>query len=658
MRDLLPRTFPAFLGRFPRLTAIQEEGVPAILAGRDVLLAAPTATGKTETYAAPLAERLLEEERAPFSVLIVSPTRALANDLKRRLEERMTHVGVTFGRHTGEYKERMGGRRPAMAVTTPEALDSLLARRPRELVEVRAVVLDEIHVLDGTVRGDQARVLLERLEQRARTRPQRIAVSATVSDAEDVAGRYLADPVIACHEGRHPIRARGFAGRDADRLAGHIETLARAGFRKVLGFCDRREDVEVHTAALRGRTSFGENVFAHHGSLARSVRERTERRFLESPAAVAFATLTLELGIDIGSVDYVLLLTPPPGVASLLQRIGRGSRRIRESRVGYIHDSEAEREVYRALLGLAARGDLAEDGYAFRPSVLVQQALVLAGSESYVTAGALRAVLPPELKEAAAGRDVDEILFAAATAGLFEPPRSGRFVLAEKMERAYDLGTLHSSFAAPPEKDVVDRMTGEVIGRMAQNEESRKMSLGGRGRRVILEDRDRILVDTFGGSGPTKFATHGRPSLAFRTARGIAGHLGIGPGEIVQAPCERGTVLLHGLGTAGALLLADALVAEHGRGLVRDAGALAAILREPLDALPTPTPEDVAELITRRELTLAKAAAMGRHHPVLPRDVRVEAVRHATRLDDVAHFLREARLVTRTDPAPSFWAEL
>jgi len=545
-----------------------------------------------------------------------------------------------------------------MAVTTPEALDSLLARRPEELEGVRAVVLDEVHVLDGTVRGDQARILLERLEQRARTRPQRIAVSATVSDAEDVAGRYLVRPVIACQEGRHPIRARGFPGRDADSLAGHIEMLARAGFRKVLGFCDRREDVETHTSEVRGRTSFGENVFAHHGSLARTVRERTERRFLESPAAVAFATLTLELGIDIGSVDYILLLTPPPGVASLLQRIGRGSRRISESRVGYLFESEAEQEVYRALLRLAAKGDLAEDGYAFRPSVLVQQALVLAGSGGYVTAGALRAALPPELRASAAGEDVDEILFAAATAGLFEPPRSGRFVLAEGTERSYDLGTLHSSFTSPPEKDVVDRMTGEVIGRAALGDESRKMSLGGRGRKVVLEDRDRILVDTWQGSGPTKFATHGSPSLAFRTARGIAVHLGIKSEEIVQAPCERGTVLLHGLGTAGALLLADALVQEHGRGLVRDAGALVAVLREPLETLPAPTPEDVAELVAKRELTLARAAAMGRHHPVMPRDVRVEAVRHATRLDDVAHFLRGARLVTREEEAPAFWADL
>ncbi len=658
MRDLLPRTFPAFLGRFQRLTPIQEEGVPPILAGQDVLLAAPTATGKTEAYAAPLAERLLAGNRGPFSVLVVSPTRALANDLKRRLEQRMAAVGVAFGRHTGEHKERVASRRPEIAVTTPEALDSLLSRRPEELEGVQAVVLDEIHVLDGTVRGDQARILLHRLEQRARTRPQRIAVSATVSDAEAVAGRYLADPVIACRPGRRPIRARGFAGRDAESLAEHLETLARAGFRKVLAFCDRREDVETHASAVHGRTSFGENVFAHHGSLSQSVRERTERRFLESPAAVAFATLTLELGIDIGSVDYVLLLTPPPGVANLLQRVGRGNRRVKESRVGYIYDSQAEQEVHRALLGLASTGDLAEERYTFRPSVLIQQALVLAGGEGYVTARALAAALPPGVRATPAGQNLEELLFAAVDAGLLEPPRSGRFVLTERTERSYDLGTLHSSFLAPPQKDIVDRMTGEVIGRAEFTKESRKLSLGGRGRRIVKEDRDRILVDSWQGSRSPKFATQGRPSLPFRTARGIVTRLGAEPNQIIQAPFEGGAILLHGLGSAGALLLADALVSTLGRNSVRNAGALATVLREPLAELPAPTPEDVGDLVAAQESALAQASAMGRYHAILPDDIRRDAVRTATRIDEVAEFLRGARLLTHTDPAPTFWADL
>ena len=359
-----------------------------------------------------------------------------------------------------------------------------------------------------------------------------------------------------------------------------------------------------------------------------------------------------------GSVAYVLLLSPPPGVASLLQRVGRGSRRVSESRVGYVYDSEAERKVHRALLGLAGAGDLAEEKYAFRPSVLVQQALVLAGGEGYVTAAALAATLPPEIRETPAGRDLEEILYAMLDAGLFEPPRGGRFVLAERTERTYDLGLLHSSFATPPEKDIVDRMTGEVIGRAAFTELSRKVSLGGRGRRVVAEDRDRILVDPSRAGRPPKFATHGRPSLPFRTARGIVERLGVAPGEIVQAPFGDGVILLHGLGSAGALLLADALVRMLGREAVRDAGALAAVLHEPLTELPAPAPEAVEVLVTEQEAGLAKAAAMGRHHAVLPDDIRRDAVRRVTRIDDVAAFLRAARLTTRTEPAPAFWADL
>ncbi|MBD3161180.1 MAG: DEAD/DEAH box helicase, partial [Candidatus Latescibacteria bacterium] len=544
MRDRLPRAYPVLLGRFPRLTEIQRIGIDPILLGRDVLLAAPTATGKTEAYAAPLAEAVLAGDRGGFRVLVVSPTRALANDLARRLAGRMEALGIAFGRHTGEHKKRFRGKRPEFAVTTPEALDSLLSRRPEELEGVSAVVLDEIHVLDGTVRGDQLRILLHRLERASVRRPQRIAASATVADPEGLAARYLSDAETAVHRGRRPIRARAFRGRDAASLATHLDLLARSGFRKVLAFCERREDVERHASEVHGRTAFGENVFAHHGSLGRRVRERAEKSFLERTAAVAFATLTLELGIDIGSVDYVLLLRPPPGVASLLQRIGRGSRRTEESRVGYVFETEAERETHRALLSLAAEGELAEAPYAFRPSVLVQQALSLAGRDGWVTADGLAAALPPEVAKTPAGREPEALLYAAADAGWLEAPRGGRFVLSGRSERMYDRGLLHSSFEAPPERDVVDRLTGEVIGRAELEDLDRKISLGGRGRRIVIEDRDRILVDPWKGSRPPKFVTHGRPSLPGRTARAIAGRFGAGPLEVVQAPAKGAFTLL------------------------------------------------------------------------------------------------------------------
>ena len=663
MKELLPRSFSVLLGRFPRLTEIQEAGIPPILEGRDVLLAAPTATGKTEAYVAPLAERLLEERarggaRGGFRVLVVSPTRALANDLDRRLADRMDTLGIAFGRHTGEHKRRVRGRRPEVAVTTPEALDSLLARRPLELAGVAAVVLDEIHVLDGTVRGDQLRILLNRLERAAAVRPQRVAASATVAEPEALAARYLSDPVIATHRGRRPIRARGFMGRDAVSMASHLAELARAGSRKILAFCERREDVERHASEVYGKTPFGDDVMAHHGSLARTVRERTERRFLERPAAVVFATLTLELGIDIGSVDYILLTAPPPGVASLLQRIGRGNRRTGESRVGYVYESDAEKETVRALLSLAADSDLAEAPYAFRPSVLVQQALSLGGAAGYVTEDELAAALPEAVLRTPAGRDLGSVLRAAAVAGWFEPPRGNRYVLSERSERLYARGVLHSSFEAPPEKDVVDRLTGEVIGRAAFAGEDRKVSLGGRGRQIVLEDADRILVDRWGGSRPPKFVTRGKPSLPGRTARAIAGKLGAGPREIVLAPSEEGYVLLHGLGTAGALLLARHMVEEIGKSAVLDIGPLVARLAGPIGALPRPEPEEIERLVEDHARDLADAAGMGRFHHALPEDIAHDAVRRAAALDESAAVLRNATLTLLTSPAPPVWADL
>ncbi|MBI4880451.1 MAG: DEAD/DEAH box helicase, partial [Planctomycetes bacterium] len=196
VRDLLPRTLNAFFGRFANFTSVQEQAIPALLGGRDALLCAPTASGKTEAYAAPLVERMLGAPRCPYRILFISPTRALANDLKRRLEERMAQLGVAFGRHTGEHKERVEGHPPEVAVMTPESLDSLLARRAAALAGVISVVLDEVHVLDGTPRGDHARLLLHRLDQCAAARPQRVAASATVDRPAEVAGRYLREALV------------------------------------------------------------------------------------------------------------------------------------------------------------------------------------------------------------------------------------------------------------------------------------------------------------------------------------------------------------------------------------------------------------------------------------------------------------------------------
>ena len=638
----LPRSFHAFFGRFARLQPVQERALPAVLDGRDVLLSAPTASGKTEAFAAPAAEMVLCGERGGARALFVSPTRALANDLKRRLEGRYDGLGVEFGRYTGEHKERVDGRLPEVTVTTPEGLDSLLARRAHALAKVRSVVCDEIHVLDGTPRGDQLRVLLQRLERAARARPQRIAASATVERPEECAARYLEGARLVCVGGERRIRAKAFGGRGAPDVARHLEVLARHGFRKVLVFCRSRREVEELSSRLKGRCAFGDAVFPHHGSLSRTVRERTESRFLDAPAAVAIATTTLELGIDIGTVDFVLLAGPPSGVSSLLQRIGRGGRRTSATRAGYAVADAGEELVCRLLLRRAARGELLGADYAFRPGILVQQALVLAASEGWVDARRFSAAVPAALWADALPLGPKELLDHLAEEGLLEAPRSGRYVISEHAERRYDSGTLHSNIEDESTEEVVDRLTGEIIGRVAAAG-GRRMYLGGAARRIVKRSGGRILTDVAGAAESPTFVPRIGPCCSFAQGRAVVGALGVEPDEIRQVPIEGSTIVLHGLGTVGSLLFGDLVRDEAGAGIVERLSPYVALLARPLERIPRCTAERARELSTLHEESLSKVLAMGPWHRHLPAGLRVQAVARAGALPRVCEFLETAR---------------
>ena len=192
-----------FFGRHGRLRPIQRNAMPAILEGADVLVIAPTASGKTEAACAPLVERNFA--RPHWTILYVSPTRALVNDLFERLAGPIEQMGLTIRRRTGDHHDPLD-QVPNLLLTTPESFDSLLCRGRRTdgdhvLGYVEAVVLDEVHLIYGTARGEQVRWLLRRLEKvRAQMEAagklrshavQVVALSATVPDAVDVAAAYL-----------------------------------------------------------------------------------------------------------------------------------------------------------------------------------------------------------------------------------------------------------------------------------------------------------------------------------------------------------------------------------------------------------------------------------------------------------------------------------
>ena len=660
-RALLPHTFGNWFTRFAELTQVQREAIPIIMSGRDALLCSATASGKTEAYAAPAAELVLREDVEGTAALIIAPTRALTNDLKRRLEGLMGLTHVSFGRYTGEHKEKVDGRLPSVVVATPEAVDSLIARRPGMLRDVRMVVLDEIHVLDSTLRGDQLRILLNRLEGVTNQRPQRVAASATVDRPEELALRYLKDPEVVVVPGLRRILGRVFHGRGIEFMVEHLDDLAKNKLKKVLVFCRSRNQVENLTSKLRNKSRFGDAVFAHHGSMAKNQRERTERLFHQAPAAVAVATMTLEMGIDIGTVDYILLFDVPADVSSLLQRMGRGGRRGDSTRCGYVVQDKSDVHLFETMFHLGKAGILCGAPYGFRPSVLVQQALVMACSQAYITLADVEGMVPVDIMQELGANSAASLLDQMVASDLLERAGADRFVATEEIETRYNRGSLHGNIADGPSVSVVDRMTGDIIGRI-QSADTQKIEVAGMNRHIVKGAGERILTDAAGaGAAPARFRSSASPSTSFLLGRAVVTGLmgggagkGLAPheqdGQLIYA-LDQGphTMLVHGLGTVGSLLFAHQ-VGRKAR--VVENNAYCTTITGGLVELPRPTGVQVQSFVKERIADLAKLASAGPWERGVPSSMREEAVRRICGVDQVAAFMQIARLVEVKVPDP------
>src|SRR5689334_17756036 len=187
LKARLPRTWPAFFERHGNFTPAQLAAIPALLDGQNILLCAPTASGKTEAAVAPLIERHCPplRSRGGPRILYLTPTKALANDLAARLAHPLEALGLTLGVKTHDLSTFRPARPPDVLITTPESADSTLAAQARAFADLRAIILDELHLFDGTPRGDQLRAVLNRI-RRVR------AYAFERGDAPDAAIQYVA----------------------------------------------------------------------------------------------------------------------------------------------------------------------------------------------------------------------------------------------------------------------------------------------------------------------------------------------------------------------------------------------------------------------------------------------------------------------------------
>ncbi len=537
-RHQLHHTWHAFFGRFGRLTGAQAAAIEPILDGRSVVLCAPTASGKTEALLAPMLERSLAETHSSQSldIAVICPTRALCNDFFRRVEPPIRACGQTVELKTGDSPGMSTEPPPKVLVTTPESLDSMLSRCPTVLGQLEAVFLDELHLLDGGARGDHLRALVSRIRS-FRPALQVCAASATAADSARLAAEF-AGPAAEVLEVTGPrdraIEARMAEALTLEQAASEVRRLmdAEPGC-KLLVFANSRAEVEEMAACLADR-----HAFTHHGSLSKGERLRTERRFLNAPSGVCVATMTLELGIDIGDVDRTVLLNPPPNVASFVQRVGRSNRRGESSRALCLYSTDFDRRRFEHMLACARAGRLFPEAVCFRPTILPQQAtsLIFQNPKGWVNAAALHARLPTGVQKIWSESDCAEILAEMRRDGFLYADSHGRYVADEPARDGHRYGSIHTHIDADSELEVVDEATGRTIGTANYSPEGRAHSTGlllaGKNRRVTRVRDGRVFVENDDFDEDPSFLSRTGPRYSYSLARDLAGFLGHADDEL------------------------------------------------------------------------------------------------------------------------------
>jgi ATP-dependent Lhr-like helicase len=343
-----------FTDRFPTVTEPQLLGWPEIQAGRDVLISAPTGSGKTLAAFLIALDSLVRKSRSgellnQTEILYVSPLKALSNDVQKNLDVPLSGIAdlaaqegtllapIRTAVRTGDTptaeRLQMMKHAPHILVTTPESLFILLTSEGgrKMLRRVKTLILDEIHAVAGSKRGSHLALSIARLEALVEGPLQKIGLSATVSPIEQVAQFLGRDPKIVQIGHRRAMDLAVEVPRDElnsvasnemwkdiyDRLANlaleHRTTLVFVNTRRL------SEKVAHHLAERLGETA----VLPHHGSLSRSLRLEAEQRLKRGELRAVVATASLELGIDIGTVDLVCQVGSPRSIAAALQRVGR-----------------------------------------------------------------------------------------------------------------------------------------------------------------------------------------------------------------------------------------------------------------------------------------------------------------------------------------------
>ena len=399
MAGTLPERFAAWFaaqGWTPR--PHQLAMLDAARAGESVLLIAPTGGGKTLAGFLPSLVDLAANPRPGIHTLYVSPLKALATDIARNLTRPVEQMALplTIETRTGDTpanrRARQRGAPPNILLTTPESLAVLLSLpdAPTLFGGLATLVMDEVHALAGTKRGDQLALCAARLAVLA-PQARRVGLSATVAHPEAIRAYVGASRIIDSPDGAPPALSMmlpagrlSWSGHMGLEAAPQVMARIRAAGMTIV-FVNTRAQAELMFQALWKLNDPTLPIALHHGSLEVSQRRKVEAAMAEGRLRAVVATSSLDLGIDWGGVDQVLQVGAPKGVSRLLQRVGRANHRMDEASTAILVPANRFEvlECEAAMLGVAAR-EL--DGDPPRPGgldVLAQHVLGLACSAPF-----------------------------------------------------------------------------------------------------------------------------------------------------------------------------------------------------------------------------------------------------------------------------------
>lgn len=486
------------------LRDIQERAIEPILnADRDVIISASTAAGKTEAAFLPVCSRVAEINPTGVGLLYISPLKALINDQYRRLESlgELLDLPVTpwHGDVLRSVKDKQRKTPHGIILITPESLESLLLNQSgwcsQAFAGLSHIIIDEFHAFLGTERGCQLQSLLHRLEFLLQRTVPRIALSATLGDMQQVAYYLRPNQKLPCEiiesttsHSDLKLQLRGYmaSAQQEEVVPSPFDSVISDLYKILRGkshliFANSRGRTEQIAATLADRCELAgvpNEFFPHHGSLAKEIRESLEARLQDGKLpTTAVCTMTLELGIDIGSVDSIAQVTAPHSVASLRQRLGRSGRRGEAAVLRmFILENEitaqshlVDRLRLETIQSVAMINLLLKKWYEPAPthqyhlSTLVQQTLSVIGQYGGVRANQLWSLLcetgPFSLVDS---KLYSVFLRALGEQDLISQMQDGQLILGKRGEKVVEHFTFYTAFNTPEEYRL--ECDGRILG--------------------------------------------------------------------------------------------------------------------------------------------------------------------------------------------------